>query len=506
MGNKLLWSSPDWSETTLMKTWETIDRIAKEKYGLTYYTPQIEVVTANQMIHYHSMNGMPYMYPHWSFGKHYVETHKQYVAGRTGLAYETIINSDPAVCYIMENNSMTMQALVLCHAAVGHSSFFKNSSVFQTWTTAGSILAYAKFAQRFVAECEEKYGVEEVEKILDAAHSLRYVGIDKYERTRTKRKEELEKLAEERRKYEEEIYNETWDKTVTKKAKNTKEGASFGFPWPFPEENLLYFIEKNSPSLEEWQRELVHIVRHFAQYFYPQIQTKLMNEGWASFWHYTLMNDLYDGGYISEGNMLEFLESHSAVCCIRESPSPGFSPYALGFRMFKKIRQVCEAPEERDYAEFPTIVNTNWIETLKDICENYNDSSFVGQFLSSDIIEEFGMLAVTKNQTYDPAWNETQHELRVDEIQDKDRLSSIRKHLSNSYAYSTYLPSIEVLGYDHKGDRTLILRHNPLYGQSLEEESKKECMKYIKVLWGKYPISLETIDKDGKIYRSDRKY
>ena len=112
-----------------------------------------------------------------------------------------------------------------------------------------------------------------------------------------------------------------------------------------PQENLLYFIEKNAPLLEDWEREVIRIVRKIAQYFYPQRQTQVMNEGWATFWHYTLLNSLYDEGRVSDGFMMEFLTSHTSVVAQPGFDVPwygGINPCALGFSMFRDIRRICE--------------------------------------------------------------------------------------------------------------------------------------------------------------------
>lgn len=510
--SKLLFKfGQDWNEELLMKTWKTIASIATEKYGITFFEPQIEIVSANQMIHYSSMVGLPFLYDHWSFGKHYIHAHDEYHKGVRGIAYEMIINTDPAICYIMENNNMTLQALVLAHAAVGHSSFFKNNIAFKQWSKPSVILDYARFAKKFVADCEKAYGVRAVERILDAAHALQYSGIDRFERTRKQRDEKLDAMKAERAKYEALMDDELW-RTLPPVKKTTRAVDEYGqhganFPWPFPEENLLYFIEKNSPSLETWERELIRIVRTIAQYFYPQILTKLMNEGWASFWHYTLMQDLYEDGYIDEGSYLEFIQNHTAVC---HQPKPRhvlskekqlthtINPYALGFKMFSKLRQACENPTEQDKLELPTVAGKPWVETLKEIAGEYVDSSFVAQFLTSDIVEDFGFI--------DTVYDYQAGTVQVNAIQDASDLRSLRSALSNHYAFGSNYPTIEIIGCDMKGDRTLYMNHTPKEGQRLEIETMAACEKYLKRLWGSYPVAIRTIDDDGRRYTTKRAY
>ena len=269
-------------------------------------TTHLEIITAEQMIDAYAATGMPVTYRHWSYGKQFITTEKSYRRGQMGLAYEIVINSSPCIAYLMEENTLTMQALVIAHAAYGHNSFFRNNYLFKTWTSADAIIDYLIFARNYIADCEERYGQEEVERLLDACHALMNVGVDRY-----KRPPKLSLLKERERQKERETYlqsqvNDLW-RTLPHREVEAEKEKPRRFPEE-PEENLLYFIEKNAPLLEPWQREIVRIVRKLAQYFYPQSQTKVMNEGWATFWHYTLINRLYEKGLVNDGFMLE------AVC------------------------------------------------------------------------------------------------------------------------------------------------------------------------------------------------
>ena len=153
--------------------------IALGELGLDIYPNQIEVITAEQMLDAYSSIGMPLMYRHWSFGKRFAHDEAYYKRGMRSLAYELVINSDPCISYVMEENSMTMQALVMAHAAYGHNHFFKNNYQFQMWTQPDHIIDYLAFAKTYVAECEERYGQEAVESVLDAAHALMNQGVSR---------------------------------------------------------------------------------------------------------------------------------------------------------------------------------------------------------------------------------------------------------------------------------------------------------------------------------------
>src|SRR5208282_1718748 len=167
----LLYDGNDWDFQKLDAAYKACEEIALGELGLSVYPNQIEVITSEQMLDAYSSVGLPLMYRHWSFGKRFTRDEASYRAGYRGLAYEIVINSNPCIAYIMEENSMTMQTLVLAHACFGHNHFFKNNHLFKQWTDADGILDYLAFAKKFVEECEERHGFEAVERILDAAHA-----------------------------------------------------------------------------------------------------------------------------------------------------------------------------------------------------------------------------------------------------------------------------------------------------------------------------------------------
>ena len=153
---------PDWTFELLERYHSEIARVA-EHYRLKTYPNQIEVISSEQMMDAYSSVGMPIGYHHWSFGKRFISTEQNYKRGQMGLAYEIVINSDPCIAYLMEENTLPMQALVMAHACYGHNSFFHSNYLFKTWTDAASIIDYLIFARHYISECEERYGIEAVE-------------------------------------------------------------------------------------------------------------------------------------------------------------------------------------------------------------------------------------------------------------------------------------------------------------------------------------------------------
>ena len=174
-----LFDGAEWSFELIREVDATMGEIAHGELGLNTYPNQIEVITAEQMLDAYTSIGMPLMYRHWSFGKRFAHDEAYYKRGMRSLAYELVINSDPCISYVMEENSMTMQALVIAHAAYGHNHFFKNNYQFQLWTQPDHIIDYLAFAKSYVADCEERYGQEAVETVLDAAHALMNQGISR---------------------------------------------------------------------------------------------------------------------------------------------------------------------------------------------------------------------------------------------------------------------------------------------------------------------------------------
>ena len=165
----------DWTPELLDTIWEQIEIIAKEELKISYYKPQIEIVTARQMLDAYTSVGMPIYYRHWSFGKEFIQNEKAYKAGKMGLAYELVINSDPCIAYLMEENDALVQTLVMAHASVGHSAGLKNNYLITQYTDASSIIDYLNFAKMYLKKCEEMYGEEEVEAVLDACHALQSI-------------------------------------------------------------------------------------------------------------------------------------------------------------------------------------------------------------------------------------------------------------------------------------------------------------------------------------------
>lgn len=485
-------TSSEWSFEILEKYDREISRIAKEKFKLDTYPNQIEVIRSDQMMDAYASVGMPINYNHWSYGKHFLSTEQDYQRGRMGLAYEIVINSSPCIAYLMEENTLTMQALVIAHACYGHNSFFKGNYLFRAWTDAEAIIDYLLFAKNYMAKCEERYGVEEVEKILDSCHALMNYGVDRYKRPSPISVTEEQKRQKDREKYIQKHINDLWRTIPKSETQQTKQKVRFPED---PQENILYFIEKNAPMLKNWQREIVRIVRKISQYFYPQRQTQVMNEGWATFWHYTILHEMYDEGLVSEGFIMEFLASHTSVVAQPGFDSPyysGINPYALGFAMMQDIRRICEDPTDEDRQWFPDFAGNDWLETLHDAMRNYRDESFILQFLSPKVMRDFKFFHLNDD--------DSKETINVEAIHNEQGYKQIREQLAQQYNLSNREPDIQVYNVNVSGDRALTLHHFmnnriPLGPDTLE------VVKHIRQLWG-YDVKLNSVDANGELVTS----
>ncbi len=479
----------DWS-FDLIDTYFDAIRAAAARYRLDTYPVQLEMISAEQMLDAYASVGMPVHYRHWSFGKHFISAEKRYRRGQMGLAYEIVINSDPCIAYLMEENTMPMQALVMAHACFGHNSFFKGNYLFRMWTDASSIVDYLVYARDYIAECEQRHGIDAVEEVLDACHALMNYGVDRYRRPQKISMAQEEARRKEREAYLQQQVNDLW-RTLPRAPGRHAHREERRFPAE-PQENLLYFIEKNAPLLEPWQRELVRIVRKVAQYFYPQRQTQVMNEGWATFWHYTLLNTLYEEGRLSDGFMLECLASHTNVVFQPPVSDPrysGINPYALGFAMFSDLRRVCDQPTDEDREWFPGIAGSDWLTTLDHAMRHFKDESFIGQYLSPRLMREMRLFSIVDDSN--------RSELEVSAIHDPSGYRQLRESLARQYDLNWREPSVQVWNVNLRGDRSLLLRHTRQNDRPLGD-SAREVVKHVARLWG-FRVRLESVDPHERV-------
>lgn len=493
MSKKLLPQNSEWTLESLQLYEKAIHAIAQE-FHLDTYVNQIEIISAEQMLDLYASSGLPLNYTHWSFGKRFVNTEKLYRKGYTNLAYEMVINSDPCISYLLEENTMVLQAMVMAHACYGHNSFFKNNYLFKTWTNADSIIDYMVFAKNYIHECEEKYGFTAVEELLDACHALRNYGIDRYKRPQKISLQEEKTRQSERATYLQSQVNDLWRTIPPHFQKNPPLDKKDRFPQE-PEENLLYFLEKNAPLLEPWQREIIRISRKIAQYFYPQKLTKVMNEGWATFWHYRIINELYNQKRVSDSFMMEFLKNHTNLIYQLPYDHPGFygiNPYTLGYHIFSDIERMCSNPTPEDKVFFPDLTHTPPLEALDFSMRNFKDESFILQYLSPKLMRDLKLFSVLDDSN--------EPNLKITAIHDEVGYTALREGLSQQYNLDSIEPRIQIYEAHIKSDRAIILRHTQINHRPLDETSAQEVLKYFHALWG-FDVILESVSPQGTILK-----
>lgn len=421
-----------------------IEKIALAS-GLDYYPQEFEMVDYNEMIGYEVYSGMPSRYPHWSFGKAYERQKTLYRYNFTGLPYEMVINSNPCLAYLMKENTLLMQILTIAHV-YAHNDFFKNNRLFKEGTDASYTLEMFKNNAILISGYinDPGIGYEKVEKMLNAAHAVRLQGA---------RTVGLKRKSEEERKQEEiDYYKEKNASYDILKPKVKLDPPDFNRIPLDPEDDLLYFIVQYG-ELEEWQKNVLDAVRKEAAYFIPQIETKIMNEGWASYWHYKILQSLD----LPTSLQLEFMRRHNDV--IRPIPG-GLNPYYLGFKIYKDIAE--RYGEEKIFA----------------VREFDRDASFIRRYMTYDLCNKLHLFEYKKKES----------NYFIEEVSDKEGWEKIRDTLSDATGMGA-IPYIRVTDLSKK-DKTLTLEH--LYdGRALNAKYAEETLKCIYDLW-RHKVILRT--------------
>ena len=449
----------DWS----MKDLEYWDKKIVEKveeFGLDCFPQEFEVCDHLQMLGYMAYSGMPSHYPHWSYGKSFEKQKTMYDHGASGLPYEMVINSDPSLAYLMQDNSLTLQVLTIAHV-YGHNDFFKNNYTFRDTHPELTLSNFKLRAERVRNYAEDpSIGARAVEDWLDAAHALAYqcrrYPAKKKLTEREQRERAMEKLQPKDDPYHD--LSKPEEKTMPDLSRVPLE----------PEEDVLLFIRDHNPNLATWQRDLLTIVHEQAQYFIPQIETKIMNEGWASYWHHRIMHSLD----LPQDMHMEFLVHHNQV--IR--PHPGsINPYHVGFMVWHDIIRSCDerTPEE---IEMYGPSDRTGEEKMFQVREVDRDASFLRRFLNRQLMEDLDMFQ----------YGQRGDDLVVEKVSDEDDWKDVRNTLVANVGMAS-MPVIQITNADHENSRTLYLEHS-YDGRELELEYAEKTLNYLHHLWGRRVI------------------
>jgi stage V sporulation protein R len=455
----------------VLQDWDARIREKVEAFGLSCFPQEFEICNHEQMLSYMAYHGMPAHYPHWSFGKSYEKLKTLHTYGVSGLPYEMVINANPALAYLMHDNSLCLQILTIAHV-YGHNDFFRNNFMYRD-TRPEQTVAHAKLrAERVRAYIEDpSIGLKAVEPLLDAAHALAM---------QTRRNIAIRKLAEdEQKEHALDVAQPLADpyRAIHKPAEYQAPDLDH-LPLE-PEEDILLFVAEHNPYLAEWQKDLLHMVHDETQYFLPQLETQIMNEGWASYWHHAILNSLD----LPTELHLEFLVHHNQV--IRPHPG-GINPYHLGFRIWHDIRRRCDEPTDEEVRRYGA-ADKSGLEKIFEVRETDRDSSFLRRFLTRELMQELNMFEHAREGD----------KRVVSRLPEDDNWTEVRDTLLRNTGMAG-IPVIRITDADFQRNRTLYLEHEH-DGRDLDPEYLLHTLEYLHRLWGR-PVILATTVR-GKFTR-----
>ncbi len=417
----------DWTEKDLLHWDEKIIEIAADM-GLNWHPIDYEIIDYQEMLGAMAYVGLPTHYRHWSYGKEYERTHTLYNMGQTGLPYEMIINSNPSIAYLMRENALYIHILTMAHC-VGHSDFFKVNRMFAD-TNPDNIIDQFKSSAKYVRKLIEdpSIGIDRVENILDATHSVKYQ-VPRFPGIKYKTRAQL--VEAEKKKMD---ANEKYAPDLSK------------IPLR-PEYNVLRFVAEHSKHLEEWERNLILIVEENSKYFIPQALTKVMNEGWACTIHYKIVNELE----LPDSLHLPFIKLHNQVV----RPHLGqLNPYHLGFKLFEKI------------------IEDGGMEEAMLVRECHNDISFLRFYLDEDFMRE--------QNYFSYSFKKKHKAITIDDISNEEGWESVRDDLIRNIGLNR-VPVVYVDEIEKDNSLCLVHEHD---GRDLDLNYASKVFKHIKTLWG----------------------
>lgn len=465
-----------------------------ESYGLDCFETIFELITYDQINQFAAYGGFPVRYPHWRFGMEYEQLSKSYEYGLSKI-YEMVINTDPCYAYLMEGNRMVDQKLVMAHV-YGHCDFFKNNQWFAP-TNRKMMDAMANHATR-IRRYMDRYGIEPVEDFIDKVLSLENL-IDRYspyiKKTTEKDRKEAERKSSEvallkvNRDYMDEYINPPeFIKHQKQKMADEAEKRS-KFPSQ-PERDILAFLMQFAP-LKNWQQDIISIIRDEAYYFAPQGMTKIMNEGWASYWHSKMMTQ----NIMNDSEIIDFADAHSGTMAM--SPT-GFNPYKVGIELFRDIEERWNKGQfGKEWNECDDLkARANWDtklgkgrEKIFEIRRNYNDVTFIDEFLTEDFC--------IRNKMFVYKFNKRTGRYEVDTRDFPVLKKQLLFQLTN---FGQPIIQVEDANFENRGE--LLMTH--MYeGIDMQPDYMRETLKNLQAIWSR-PVSLATVqDGQPKLYKFD---
>ncbi|AKO91208.1 SpoVR family protein [Priestia filamentosa] len=445
----------DTQQKQLYRAIEEITEIA-EGFGLDFYPMRYEICPS-EIIYTFGSYGMPTRFSHWSFGKQFHKMKLHYDLGLSKI-YELVINSNPCYAFLLDSNSLIQNKLIVAHV-LAHCDFFKNNARFAN-TNRDMVDSMAATAER-ITQYEILHGKREVEKFLDAVLSIQEhidPSLMRPKLSWTMDEEEEEETTVET------PYDDLWaldgDKAKKEKRKKKKK-----LP-PQPEKDILLFIEQYSRELEEWQRDILTMMREEMLYFWPQLETKVMNEGWASFWHARIIRELE----LTSSEAIEFAKLNADVV---QPSRTTINPYYLGVKIFEDIEERYNNPTEE--MKRLGVKENSGRDKMFEVREVESDISFIRNYLTKDLVMREDMYLFAKQgrdyKIVDKQWTEV-----------RDQLVSMR--VNGGFPYIT------VTDGDYLKNGELYLKH---WYEDIELDVKylEKVLPYTYQLWGR-TVHMET--------------
>jgi stage V sporulation protein R len=456
-------------------------------HGLDYFPTIFEYIDADRLNAIAAKGGFPVRYPHWRFGMEFERLSKGYHHGLQKI-YEMVINNDPCYAYLMTNNELVDQKLVMAHV-YGHCDFFKNNSWF-SHTNRKMMDEMANHGNR-IRRYMDEIGVEEVEEFIDACLSIedqidihapfirRRDQKSRYDFGPDDHKEEENGVPRFRAKgYMDSFINPRSKLAAAEKELEEKRREPKQFP-ERPERDVMLFVLEHAP-LNAWQADVLSIIRDEAYYFAPQAQTKIMNEGWASYWHSTIMTR--QG--LTSADVVNYCDHHSGT--MASSPTQ-LNPYKLGIELFRDIedrwnrgafgKEYDDCDDYRARRDWNTDAGLGR-QKIFEVRRIHNDLTFIDEFLTLDFVREQRLFKFGYNQTTEYYEIETREFPKV-----KRQLLANLTNLGR--------PQIAVRDGNYKNRGELFLDHT-FSGVELQLDYAKDTLRNLQRLWNR-PVHLETV-------------
>ncbi|WP_270394059.1 stage V sporulation protein SpoVR [Bacillus paranthracis] len=443
-------------------------------FGLDFYPMRYEICPA-EIIYTFGAYGMPTRFSHWSFGKQFFRMKLQYDLGLSKI-YELVINSDPCYAFLLDTNSLIQNKLIVAHV-LAHCDFFKNNIRFSN-TKRDMVESMSATAER-VKAYEHKYGKEEVETFLDAVLAIQeHIDPSLMRPKLAWSIEDLEEEEVEKKKVSQ--YDDLWnldDRNKKRERSNVRKKKKIP---PQPEKDLLLFIEEYSRELEDWQRDILTMMREEMLYFWPQLETKIMNEGWASFWHQRILREMD----LTSDEAIEFAKLNAGVV---QPSKTSINPYYLGIKMFEDIEERYNNPTEE--MKRRGVKPGSGRDKIFEVREIEWDVSFLRNYLNKDLVMREDMyLFQRQGKEYKVIDKEWEH---------------VRDQLVNMRTNGGF-PYLVVEDGDYLKNGELYIKHS-YEGIELDLKYLEKVLPYLHQLWGRTVHMESIVESKGVVFSYDGK-